>query len=73
MILNKYNAQQSCKQMLEDSDWTILSDVNLTEENKTEWIEWRATVRSQLIDWDENRGIPPKPEVVWAEEVPDEE
>jgi len=51
--------------MLIDSDFTVLEDVPLTEENKAEWVTWRAIVRSQIIDWDESRAIPPKPDEVW--------
>jgi len=63
--MSQYNAQQTCKQMLIDSDFTVLEDVPLTEENKAEWVTWRAIVRSQIIDWDESRAIPPKPDEVW--------
>ena len=64
----KYNEQQVCKQMLLDSDWTTLSDVTLTEENKADWVTWRAIVRSQIIAWSENTHIPPKPQEIWSNE-----
>jgi len=63
--INIYQYQQDCKQMLKDSDFTTFSDVTLTEENKAEWVTWRAIVRSQVIEYDENTHIPPKPDEVW--------
>lgn len=64
----KYNYQESCKQWLAETDWTTLSDVNLTPENKAEWVAWRAIVRSQLIDWDKDREMPPRPMEKWSNE-----
>tara|TARA_R110001592_G_scaffold184178_1_gene427905 strand:+ start:2360 stop:2578 length:219 start_codon:yes stop_codon:yes gene_type:complete len=64
----KYNYQESCKQWLAETDWTTLSDVNLTPENKAEWVAWRAIVRSQLIDWDKDREMPPRPMEKWITE-----
>ena len=66
--MSQYNAQESCKQWLAETDWTVLSDVNLTEENKTEWVTWRAIVRSQIINYDETRSIPPRPIEKWITE-----
>jgi len=46
----------TAKQKLQDTDWTVLSDVNLA--NKTEWENYRAAIRAIArnpqegeIDW----------------------
>jgi hypothetical protein len=50
---------------LENSDWAVLSDVNLA--NKSEWESYRATIRAIArnsqdgnIDW------PEEPQSIWA-------
>ena len=62
---NQYNEQQSCKQWLAETDWTTLSDIDLTDANKAEWVTWRAIIRSQVRDYDETRTIPPRPIEEW--------
>tara|TARA_R110000782_G_scaffold155801_1_gene248015 strand:+ start:358 stop:564 length:207 start_codon:yes stop_codon:yes gene_type:complete len=68
MSTRQYNEQQLCKQWLLETDWTTLSDVPLTEENKTEWVTWRAIVRSQVINYNENKFIPQRPIEEWSNE-----
>jgi hypothetical protein len=63
--MSQYNAQQSCKKWLEETDWTTLSDIDLTDANKAEWVTWRAIVRSQVRNYDETRTIPPRPIEEW--------
>lgn len=43
--------------LLQATDWTVLPDNNLTEEEKIEWIVWRSNIR----EWksDDNCPIPP--------------
>ena len=57
--------KETAKQKLKDSDWAVLSDVNL--QNKTEWETYRASLRvivfnpqSGDINW------PTKPQEVWS-------
>ena len=45
--INMHLYYKDLKQQLIDSDWTVLPDVALTEENKAEWVTWRAILRSQ--------------------------
>jgi hypothetical protein len=53
------------KQSLKDSDWTILSDVNLA--NKTEWENYRAALRNIARNPQEgNLNWPTKPQNIWA-------
>jgi hypothetical protein len=57
--------KETAKQKLKDSDWAVLSDVNL--QNKTEWETYRASLRvivfnpqSGDINW------PTKPQEIWG-------
>lgn len=57
--------KEIAKQKLIDSDWAVLSDVNL--QNKTEWETYRASLRvivfnpqSGDINW------PTKPQDIWS-------
>ena len=64
--INMHLYYKDLKQQLIDSDWTVLPDVALTEENKAEWVTWRGILRSQLVNQsNSNIGIPPKPEEIW--------
>jgi hypothetical protein len=38
-------AWEQAKQLLRDSDWTMLSDVPMTSGNKALWIEYRRALR----------------------------
>lgn len=56
---------QIAKKLLQDSDWTVLSDVNLA--NKTEWETYRAAVRAIARDPQEGElNWPTKPQNVWS-------
>lgn len=61
----KYKLEQSFKNWLLETDWTVLSDVNLTDDSKAEWIAWRAIVRNQLLNYNENVTVPPQPVSKW--------
>jgi len=50
--------------LLLESDWSMLSDVNLT--NKTEWGSYRSALRSIAINPTLNPVWPVKPESVWS-------
>jgi len=57
--------KQQAEQKLKDSDWTVLSDVNLT--NKSEWEAYRAAVRAIARNPQEgNLNWPTKPQNVWS-------
>ena len=58
---NKHIAEK----LLQDSDWTVLSDVNLA--NKSEWETYRALLRSIARNpQDGNLNWPIKPQNVWS-------
>lgn len=53
------------KQKLKDSDWAVLSDVNLA--NKSEWEAYRATLREIARNPQEGSiNWPTKPENIWG-------
>lgn len=53
------------KQKLQDSDWTVLSDVNLA--NKSEWEAYRATLREIARNPQEGSiNWPTKPQNIWG-------
>jgi hypothetical protein len=57
--------KQRAEKLLQDSDWTVLPDVNLA--NKTEWETYRAAVRAIARDSQEgDLNWPTKPQNVWA-------
>jgi hypothetical protein len=57
--------KQRAEKLLQDSDWTVLSDVNLA--NKAEWETYRAAVRAIARNPQEgNLNWPTKPQTVWA-------
>lgn len=54
----------SAKQKLKNSDWTVLSDVNLA--NKSEWEAYRAALRLIARNPQEgNLNWPTKPQNIW--------
>ena len=59
------NKQQAEKALL-NSDWTMLSDVNLTSANKTEWVTYRSLIRDIARNPQSgNLSWPRKPETIW--------
>jgi hypothetical protein len=56
--------KQIAEKLLQDSDWTVLSDVNLL--NKTEWETYRANLRNIARNPQEDLDFPIKPKNVWA-------
>lgn len=58
---NKHTAEN----LLLNSDWSVLPDVNLT--NKAEWESYRATIREIALNpQDGNLDWPAKPQSVWS-------
>jgi len=54
---------ERAKQLLRDSDWTMLSDVPMTVGNKTLWIEYRRALREIRLHNDfPNMSWPVRPE-----------
>lgn len=56
--------KRTAEKRLQDSDWTVLPDVNLA--NKSEWESYRAVVRAIARDpQDGDLNWPTKPQNVW--------
>jgi len=56
-------AWEQAKQLLRDSDWSMLSDVPMTAGNKTLWIEYRRALREIRLHPDfPNMSWPVRPE-----------
>lgn len=58
--------EENAKQLLLDSDWAALPDVNL--QNQAEWYAYRAELRAIMFNppQEEITSWPVKPEAVWA-------
>jgi len=52
------------KQLLEDTDYSVLSDVNLL--NKNEFISYRSIVRMYLFNPVINAQFPDQPNPIWG-------
>ena len=57
-------AWEKAKQMLQESDWSMLSDVPMTSGNKALWIEYRRALREVRLQsgFPSNIQWPAKPE-----------
>ena len=56
-------AWETAKQRLRDSDWSMLSDVPMTSEEKSQWIDYRRQLREiRLHPEFPNMAWPTKPE-----------
>lgn len=55
--------EQQAKNLLLESDWTQLADVNIV--NKAAWNNYRAALRNIATNPTPNAVFPSKPEVIW--------
>ena len=55
--------ESKAKELLINSDWTQLSDVNLT--NKSEWDDYRKALRAIATNPTDNPVFPVKPQSIW--------
>tara|TARA_R110002020_G_scaffold43796_2_gene126873 strand:+ start:1611 stop:1814 length:204 start_codon:yes stop_codon:yes gene_type:complete len=60
-------SKKEAKQLLLDTDWAVLEDVNLTEESKAEFVNYRFYIRQVIISGYDylEMDYPEKPEPVW--------
>jgi len=57
--------KEMAKQKLKDSDWTVLSDVNL--QNKTAWETYRASLRAIVLNPQSGDLVwPSQPQEIWG-------
>jgi hypothetical protein len=60
------NNVEIAKQKLQESDWSVLSDVNTTLVNKQDFIDYRAFLRIIVVYNVESAIIPAEPVAVWS-------
>lgn len=63
-LKNSIEAQK----LLNDSDWAVLSDIGLTDDNLTEWKTYRASIRAirkNPSSTDDN-DFPEKPNIIYS-------
>ena len=55
--------KETAKQKISLSDWSVLPDVKI--ENKSEFENYRSTLRNYILNPVENPIFPPEPEPIW--------
>jgi hypothetical protein len=65
-IKNKQNCKSKAKQLISNTDWSVLPDVNIT--NKSEFESYRNILRNYIINPIENPEFPIEPQPIWSVE-----
>jgi hypothetical protein len=65
-IIAKNNCKSKAKQLISNSDWSVLPDVNIT--NKSEFESYRSIIRNYIINPIENPEFPIEPQPIWSVE-----
>ena len=60
----KQNCKDQAKQLIANSDWSVLPDVNIT--NKSEFENYRSQLRNLIINPVEDPIFPQKPNPIWS-------
>ena len=63
IISDKKNCKTTAKSLLAASDWSVLTDVELT--NSAEFIAYRAALRELVINPVVNPTFPNEPQAIW--------
>jgi hypothetical protein len=61
----KQNCKDQAKQLIANSDWSVLPDVNIT--NKAEFENYRTQLRNLIINPVEDPIFPTEPNPIWSE------
>ena len=61
----KQNCKDQAKQLIANSDWSVLPDVNIT--NKVEFELYRTQLRNLIINPVEDPIFPVEPNPIWSE------
>ena len=61
----KQNCKDQAKQLIANSDWSVLPDVNIT--NKVEFELYRTQLRNLIINPVEDPIFPTEPNPIWSE------
>ena len=65
-IIAKNNCKSKAKQLISNTDWSVLPDVNIT--NKSEFESYRNILRNYIINPIENPEFPIEPQPIWSVE-----
>ena len=60
----KNNCKDQAKQLIANSDWSVLPDVNIT--NKSEFENYRSQLRNLIINPVEEPIFPIEPNPIWS-------
>ena len=60
----KQNCKDQAKQLIANSDWSVLPDVNIT--NKSEFENYRNQLRNLIINPVEDPIFPQEPNPIWS-------
>jgi hypothetical protein len=63
-IIAKNNCKSKAKQLISNTDWSVLPDVNIT--NKSEFGSYRNILRNYIINPIENPEFPIEPQPIWS-------
>lgn len=63
-VAAKVNCSNTAKQLLANSDWSVLPDVNLA--NKADFEAYRSTLRGYVLNPVVNPVWPTEPEPIWS-------
>lgn len=63
-IIAKNNCKSKAKQLISNSDWSVLSDVNIT--NKSEFENYRSILRNLILNPIEDPIFPIEPTPIWS-------
>lgn len=63
-IFKKQNCKNQAKQLIANSDWSVLPDVNIT--NKLEFETYRNQLRNLILNPVENPIFPEEPQPIWS-------
>jgi hypothetical protein len=64
--LNIQDCKNKAKQLISNTDWSVLPDVNIT--NKSEFESYRNILRNYIINPIENPEFPIEPQPIWSVE-----
>ena len=59
------NSIEIAKQKLQESDWSVLSDVT-TLVNKEAFVKYREALRIIVVEKKETAFLPPEPAAIWS-------
>ncbi len=62
--LKKQNCKNIAKQLISNSDWAVLPDVNLS--NKSDFESYRSQLRNLILNPVESPVFPEEPQPIWS-------